>query len=252
MSPLEAILTTACAASAPSVSPSSCVGGTIPADVILPGKVLFDQSAEGDVHTIFLLNAGCEKQLTEPGAYGLGRVSPDHRRILVMPSGDIPPPITGGTIDLEGKHFERLKLTDPTLNLVPGPWSPDGSRIAFEGWDDSDPTRTGVYTAQASDGGDLVRITTRPGLRHDIPLDYSPDGSQLVFYRSVHVDPDPHVGGSLWVVGVDGKGRAASPDTLTQRTGPAGHRTARRSCSPPNAPRRRVPYGTSRPAAPTW
>jgi Tol biopolymer transport system component len=160
--------------------------------------------------------------------------------VLVMPGGNIEPPITGGTVDLEGEDFERLNLTDPTLNLIPGPWSPDGARIAFEGWDDSDPARTGVYTARAADGGDLVRVTTRPGLRHDIPLDYSPDGTQLVFYRSAHADPDPKVGGSLWVVGVDGtaahrvSGRAHpadwarwSPDGetilfATERTAPSG------------------------------
>ena len=208
--------------------------------MVLPGNVLFVRSGDGDVHTIFLLRDGCLEQLTEPGAYGLGRLSPDHRRILVMPGGDIPPPITGGTLDLDGEHFERLELTDPTLNLVPGPWSPDASRIAFEGWDDSDRSRTGVYTARASDGRDLVRVTKRPGLRDDIPLDYSPDGRQLVFYRSAHADPDPHVGGSLWIVNVDGtdphrvSGRAHpadwarwSPDGrailfATERTAPSG------------------------------
>jgi Tol biopolymer transport system component len=72
-------------------------------------------------------------------------------------------------------------------------------------WDDSDPSRTGIYTARASDGGDLSRVTTRPGLLVDVPLDYSPDGRKLLFYRSAHPDPDPHTDGSLWVVGVDGK-----------------------------------------------
>lgn len=39
-----------------------------------------------------------------------------------------------------------------------------------------------------------------------MPLDYSPDGSQLVFYRAVRAEPDLPVdmGGSLWVVNVDG------------------------------------------------
>jgi Tol biopolymer transport system component len=59
-----------------------------------------------------------------------------------------------------------------------------------------------VYTARASDGGGLTRVTSRDGFEHDIPLDYSPDGTQLVFYRSVGVDSD--IGGSLWVVDVDG------------------------------------------------
>jgi Tol biopolymer transport system component len=90
------------------------------------------------------------------------------------------------------------------LNLIPQAWSPDGARIAFEGWDDSKPSRTGVYTAAAADGADLVRLTVRPGPHHDIPLDYSPDGKRLVLYRSVGADPDPYIGGSLWVVDVDG------------------------------------------------
>ncbi|MEO6145050.1 MAG: hypothetical protein ABIP19_13820 [Dermatophilaceae bacterium] len=123
-----------------------------------------------------------------------------------MPEYDIPPPITGGTLGLDGRSFVRLKLADRTLNLVPQAWAPDGARIAFEGWDDSDPARTGIYTARYPDGGDLLRVTNRPGAVHDVPLDYSPDGHRLVFYRSVGVDPDPHVGGSLWTVAVDGSG----------------------------------------------
>ena len=131
-------------------------------------------------------------------------MSPNRRRILVMPSGDIPPPVTGGTLDITSHKFSRLRLKDSTLNLVPGAWSPDGTRIAFEGWDDSHLSRTGAYTARAADGGDLVRITRRPGRLHDVPLDYSPDGRRLVMYRSVAADPDPQVGGSLWTIGVDG------------------------------------------------
>lgn len=154
---------------------------------------------------MFVAIGASERQLTEPGEVCcILRASPAHNRILVMPGGDIEPPITGGTVNLNGNDFERLPLTDPTLNLVPQAWSPDGSRIAFEGWDDADPARTGIYTARASDGGDLVRVTNRPGAQHDVPLDFSPDGTQLVYYQSMHSDPDPHTDGSLWVVNVDG------------------------------------------------
>ena len=177
--------------------------------VALPGRLLFTKTSQiwGDVQSIFVTSDHHVSRLTAPGAYCcLLRISPDHRKILVMPGGDIPPPVTGGTINLDGTHFARLQLTDPTLNLVPQAWSPDGKRIAFEGWDDSDPARTGVYTARVGDGGGLIRVTTRPGALHDVPLDYSPDGRYLVFYRAVGVDPDPQVGGSLWVVGVNGSG----------------------------------------------
>jgi Tol biopolymer transport system component len=62
-----------------------------------------------------------------------------------------------------------------------------------------------VYTARV-DGSDLVRVTTSPGLPHDSAVDFSPDGTQLVIYRAVRAEPDFPIdlGGSLWVVNVDG------------------------------------------------
>ena len=159
--------------------------------------------------TFYVANAdGSEaRPLADPGEYCcLARISPDHLRILTMPGTDQTGAVRGGTLTLDPPGFDLLPRVDATLNLVPQAWSPDGTRIAFEGWDDSDPTRTGIYTARAGDGGDLTRVTTRPGLPHDIPLDYSPDGKQLVFYRAVRAEPDfpVDIGGSLWVVNVDG------------------------------------------------
>ena len=173
----------------------------------MPGTLIFTRTAGNDIQSIFAVSAGSEGRISAPGDYCcVLRVAPNRQKILVMPGGDMPLPITGGTINLDGSGYAPLRFTDPTLNLVPQAWSPNGARIAFEGWDDSNPARTGIYTARFPDGGGLVRVTKRPGVSHDIPLDYSPDGKSLVFYRSVGVDPDPYVGGSLWVVGVDGTG----------------------------------------------
>ena len=192
-------------AAASPLPPASTGLASSPPTVVLPGSVLYVKTAAGDTHGIYSLEGGSERQLTEPGAYQLvGPVSPDLRHILVFPGGQIPVPLTGGTLDIDGTNFRGLERTDPTLNMVPTAWSPDGSRIAFLGWDDSDPSRMGIYTARASDGGDLVRVTERPGDLEDVPLDYSPDGEWLVFYRAAHPDPDPHVDGSLWRVRVDG------------------------------------------------
>jgi Tol biopolymer transport system component len=188
-----------------------------PSKVSVQGHLLFTRTTGEDLQTIFMASGHSESRLTDPGSYCcLLRISPDHRRMLVMPGGDIPPPVTGGTINLMGTDFKRLKLMDKTLNLVPQAWSPDDTRIAFEGWSDSDPARTGVYTARASDGGGLTRVTKRPGARHDIPLDYSHNGKWLVYYRSVGVDPDPYVGGSLWAIRVDGS-------DAHQIAGPSAH-----------------------------
>lgn len=196
----------------------------------LDGRLYFTRTDDGDVQAVFVAIGASERRLTSRGEVCcILRASPGHDRLLVMPGGDIEPPITGGTVNLNGGDFERIPLTDPTLNLVPQAWSPDGSRIAFEGWDDADPSRTGIYTARASDGGDLVRVTNRPGSLHDVPLDFSPDGTQLVFYHSAHPDPDPHTDGSLWVVNVDGSDAhpittEASPPADWARWSPDGGR----------------------------
>ncbi len=168
-----------------------------------PGHLVYGRTTYPDVQTFFTSTEEGELRLTDPGEYCcVLRVSPDHQRILTLP-GELTPPLRGGTLAIDGSDFQPLPADDPSLNLIPQAWSPDGDRIAFEGWDDGDPARTGAYIA-AVDGSGLVRVTDRPGAQHDIPLDFSPDGTQLLFYRSVGVDPDPYVGGSLWVVGVDG------------------------------------------------
>jgi Tol biopolymer transport system component len=193
--------------SQPSPGSSSTSAATEP---VSSGQILFTRTSKGDRQAIFAAAADGtgEHQLTAPGDYGgIVRISPDGTRILTMPGHDpLPTPVTGGTLAVDGSGFVRLPLTDPTLNLVPQAWSPDGQRIAFEGFDDSKPGRTGVYTARVADGGDLVRVTTAKGAPHDIPLDYSPDGARLVFYRAVKAEPDfpIDIGGSLWVANVDG------------------------------------------------
>ena len=88
-------------------------------------------------------------------------------------------------------------------------WSPDGSRLACEGWDDTDLSRNGIYTVRSSDGGDLARVTTSPDGAHDIPTDYSPDGRQIVFVRG---KPGDEANSTLMVVNVDGSGARALSD----------------------------------------
>ena len=201
---LPVLILAACGGSAPAATSSSPdATGTASAEPIsLKGRILLTDGG------LYVANAdGSDRQLVhEEGAYCcVNRVSPDGTRILVMPGTDETGSVRGGTLTLDGSEFHLLPRPDDTLNLVPEAWSPDGKRIAFEGWDESDPSRTGIYTAR-SDGTDLVRVTTSPGLPHDSALDYSPDGTQLLFYRAVRAEPDfpIDIGGSLWVVNVDG------------------------------------------------
>jgi Tol biopolymer transport system component len=185
---------------APLAASAGPPGGSSAARNSLGGRLIFWQAGP-----FVLLDHGVQHAVTPSRTYCcVLRISPDHHRVLVMPGTDETGAVAGGTAELDGTHFTRLKSPDPTLNLVPQAWSPDGTRIAFEGWDDSNPSRTGAYTAHVGDGTSLIRVTIRPGPHHDIPLDYSPDGTRLVIYRSVGTDPDPYIGGSLWVAGVDG------------------------------------------------
>lgn len=113
------------------------------------------------------------------------RWSPDGRHLSVVaesPEGLI----FVGLVDPDGSNYVQFHSPDPTLNLGCAPWSPDGSRLACEGWDDTNAARNGIYTVRASDGGDLSRVTTNPAGAHDLPGDYSPDGRQIVFGRDGH------------------------------------------------------------------
>jgi hypothetical protein len=227
--PREKSSTPAKPATTPSAT-SSATEQSAAATATLQGHLLFTRTTSPDRQALYVLFAGHERRVTEPGDYCcVVRISPNHRRILVVPGGDIPPPVTGGTINLNGGDFHRTKLTDPTLNLIATTWSPDGSRIAYLGWDDSHPARRGLYTSNATNGRDLVRVTTRPGPLDDVPLDYSPDGKRLVFYRSAHPDPDPHTDGALWVVNIDGSGlrkitKPAAPPADWAQWSPDGNR----------------------------
>jgi Tol biopolymer transport system component len=111
-------------------------------------------------------------------------------------------PLRPAVVSPTGELIARLDaIHDPKLSLGCGDVSPDGTRIALEGFDEAGNSRLdGIYTVRASDGGDLERLTS--GGVDGVPS-YSPDGSRIVFFRSrVGVHPDG--AGALFVVGVDG------------------------------------------------
>ena len=100
----------------------------------------------------------------------------------------------------DGTNRRVLPLPKGTLNLAGGPFSPDGKTIAREGFDDTHPASAGIYLTRVSDGAIVRRVTKT----HFIPGDFSPRGKQLVLFKGANGEPPPP--GSLWLVGVNGKG----------------------------------------------
>jgi Tol biopolymer transport system component len=92
--------------------------------------------------------------------------------------------LSSGYLDVDTGVFTDLHLPDglyPGLFLFCGVWSPDGARLACEGFGDGG--LSGVYTIRSSDGGDLQRVTNDPN-GDDCPSDYSPNGKRLVVTRA--------------------------------------------------------------------
>ena len=122
-------------------------------------------------------------------------------------------PLVGGRpaiTDAAGNGYRVLDAyPDRKISLSCSGWSPDGSRFLCESGEDTTASDDGIYTLRASDGGDVLRLTTAPAKHEDQPWGYSPDGSRILFERLS--DDEPSV---LSVMSADGTGlqRLTPPD----------------------------------------
>lgn len=144
------------------------------------GRILFSRDmASGEVlHFIVGTDGSGETPFAPEREFEARNLSPDGS-LLAISALDGRGLFVGGTVGIDGTGYRLFANADPSLHLVCGVWAPEG-RLACEGWDDSDPSRAGIYTVRASDGSDVQRLT-----RHrDIPCEYSPDGTELAFIRT--------------------------------------------------------------------
>jgi Tol biopolymer transport system component len=130
---------------------------------------------------------------------------PDGSRILITNDAAVGAgtPLRPAVVDPDGSNIRPLDATrNPDLNLGCGDVSPDGTRIALEGFgQNGHPELNGIYSVRASDGGGLVRLLEGPVS----PPRYSPDGTRLSFFDTKE-GVSPTGAGALFVMGADGTG----------------------------------------------
>jgi TolB protein len=136
-----------------------------------------------------------QQLFSNPAGAGAPHWSPDGSQVSIFCCDD---GMAAHILDANTGAFRELAPTDSALEVHCGFWTSDGTRLACESFGLTDPSRTGVWTIRATDGGGPAQITSNPG-GDDIPGDFSPDGRRLVFFRG-----DPNAEQSLDVVKLNG------------------------------------------------
>ena len=128
---------------------------------------------------------------------------PEGDRILITDDAAVGPgrPLRPAVIDADGSNLRSLDaVSNPDLNLGCGDVSPDGTRLALEGFSQGDdPALDGIYSVRASDGGGLRQLVQGPVS----PPRYSPDGTRLSFFDTKE-GVSPTGSGALFVMRTDG------------------------------------------------
>ena len=184
-------------------SPQSPPVPASPAPLPGNGLIVFGRSSVGidQQRSLYTVAPDGTSEQRLPVTYtDCGEWSPDASLLHITASEYPGAPARPAVVRPDGSGFRIFDAGVPAdLNLGCGDWSPDGTRLVFEGFG-SPESINGIYSIDAHDGSGLTRLTH--GL--DFVPQYAPDGSSVVFHRTAP-DGAPHQGTSaLFIVGVDG------------------------------------------------
>jgi hypothetical protein len=217
---LVAVLVTGCTGTLSPSSPSSTASvpttpgatsappTTTPSLPAMPaGRILFHRLRADEVEDYFTIDPDGTNELALFTLQGCGcaRLSPDGTHIWTMGETEHGT-YSFTTMRLDGSERKVIAPPSKTLNLGPAATSPDGHWLAFDGWDETDPSQNGLYVG-SSDLTDLRLVMALP--RSDIrfePFAVSLDGTRVVvFLEQGSVGDITHAGG-IFLVKDDGSG----------------------------------------------
>jgi hypothetical protein len=212
-------------ATAPPGRPSTTASAPTAIDPskIPEGRIAFMRVDPDKVERYFVVDSlgTNEHALYETRGCACIRWSPNGAQIWTVTETDTGLRYT--TMDPDGSNVVVHTPDITTLNLAPGFGSADGGHVGFFGWDDTDPTRTGVWAANTN-LTDLHQVTGVPdGVLSIDPIGMSADGSHIYFFGDLGVNTDngfDHAG-NIYVIASDGTGqRQLNPaGTKTEITG---------------------------------
>ena len=211
-----------------SATPRPSVSATIPdetpeATADMAPLILFSRTVPGDRQRTFTIriDGSGETELTDVNDC-CATWFPDGT-FIAAPDNQAASHLIPATVNPDGTGYEVHDIGLPTLNLPVMGWSPDGTRIAFEGWDDTDPSRAGVYVSEGSILAEATPVQITQALIHDIPLAWSPDGTRILLIQVTRCPTGDCDGGDLYVVDYDGSNliRLNSEGSFVPCCGPA-------------------------------
>jgi Tol biopolymer transport system component len=191
-------------------------GLSMPAQAKAPGpngQILFGRfsPARGDTVLYTVNPDGTHLQQVLPQVFECPHWSPDGSLIATCGSPDGSSTVI---INPNTRSDRELFPPDLSLHLACSVWSPDGTRLACDQFEQAtDPSRDGMYTIRSSDGGGLQQVTSNPGGEDTTPCDYSPEGTHIVFIRTLSDGTR-----ALDMVNIDGSGLRQITPTATSLT----------------------------------